>query len=323
MSRYSLPPTIRLALEQQIVTRCDGQALVRAAEDLSARYRRENNSEQFQIKNSDEALAYIAARLPATYAANARVYGAVRELLPDFEPETMLDMGAGPATGSLAAVQNFPSLKKIELVEPNKYLREAGNDLVVPHLPHAIWDNGTLENFKPEAKADIVLLSYVLNEVAQDKIIKFLLPLWEACNGIMVIIEPGTPQGAEVILTIREWVISQSLQVLAPCPHDVTCPLQGDEKRWCHFSVRSERSKLQKQLKAGEAGYEDEKFSYLVVSRLPAQRPSYRVIGHPVGERVREVQVCGTNRAETLKISKSHSLYKTVKKCEWGDGFDG
>ena len=51
---------------------------------------------------------------------------------------------------------------------------------------------------------------------------------------------------------------------MAPCPHNAACPMNEDD--WCHFSGRVSRSRIHRQLKSGELGYEDE---VLVHSRCP------------------------------------------------------
>lgn len=322
---YELPPYIRLELEQKVLEKASTAELSAAAEALSLRYRRETSAQNCQIKGEAEALAYLVSRLPATYASNVRVLAEVVRALPDFAPKTVLDIGAGPGTASVAVSQTFDSIENVTLVEPNAHLRQAGMELLSSYISSPVWGAGQVESFVPSQTFDVVLASYVLNETPLDQVQKQVEKLWASCSGVMIILEPGTPQGAEIIGKIREFAIGcDNTVLLAPCPHNGACPLAGIESRWCHFAVRTNRTRLHKTLKGGDAGFEDEKFSYIVLSRFPDKQTyyKYRLIGYPSGTKLREVQVCGPNGAETLQVSKSHPLHKLSKKLDWGDGFD-
>jgi ribosomal protein RSM22 (predicted rRNA methylase) len=208
------------------------------------------------------------------------------------------------------------------LIEPNKFLKEAGQEFLSPFMAGAEWQTGQVETIKLDKMHDIVLASYVLNEIQPNKIGGLIQKLWTASSGILVVIEPGTPQGAGIIQRVRDFATAGGIEILAPCPHSAECPLKDTSSRWCHFAVRTSRTKLHKTLKGGDAGFEDEKFSYIVLSRFPATPPTYRLIGYPSGTKLREMQVCSPKGAETLQVSKSHPLHKLSKKLDWGDGFD-
>ncbi|MGC1859447.1 MAG: small ribosomal subunit Rsm22 family protein [Pseudolabrys sp.] len=47
---------------------------------------------------------------------------------------------------------------------------------------------------------------------------------------------------------------------------------------WCHFAQRIARSRVHRQTKRADVPWEDEKFSYVAVSRKPAARVRARVI---------------------------------------------
>lgn len=319
---FELPPHIRPAIEGRILEKHSLSALTKAAEEVSSRYRREGGQGNFQIKSEVEALSYLASRVPATYAANARVMAEIRKHAADFSPKSILDIGAGPATACVAAGQYFETIQESRLIEPNIFLSQAGQDFFASFLRGAEWQNKNIESVSFDKVFDIVIASYVLNEVAPNKIDGLIEKSWAACSGMMVIIEPGTPQGASIVQRVREFAMSNNIHILAPCPHSGECPLKDTSPRWCHFAVRTSRSKLHKTLKGGDAGFEDEKFSYIVLSRTPSIAPNYRLIGYPSGTKLRELQVCSPKGAETLQVSKSHPLHKLSKKLDWGDGFD-
>jgi ribosomal protein RSM22 (predicted rRNA methylase) len=46
--------------------------------------------------------------MPATYAATAAVFAALAEVIPDFSPGSLLDVGAGTGAASWAARAQWP-----------------------------------------------------------------------------------------------------------------------------------------------------------------------------------------------------------------------
>jgi ribosomal protein RSM22 (predicted rRNA methylase) len=167
--------------------------------------------------------------------------------------------------------------------------------------------------------ADLVVASYVLGELP-----KPVAPhLWEQTADTIAFLEPGTPAGYHRILTARAAVIEAGGFTIAPCPHDLPCPLPEDD--WCHFGVRLPRSKLHRRAKGVELGYEDEKFSYAALSRKPVTKASARIIRQP---QVRSGHVnLVTSEADGLVRSRTVSrkqgaAYKTARNAAWGDPFD-
>ena len=70
--------------------------------------------------------------------------------------------------------------------------------------------------------------------------------------------------------------------VVAPCPHDGACPMDGT-RSWCHFPQRFTRTRLQRSSKVLPGGhparpYQDERFSYVVLRRQPRPTSSSAVL---------------------------------------------
>ena len=76
-----------------------------------------------------DALAYLAVRLPATYAAVRASFAAIAEARADFAPKTVLDIGAGPGTALWAAADCWPDLADVLLVEASPVFRACGEAL--------------------------------------------------------------------------------------------------------------------------------------------------------------------------------------------------
>jgi ribosomal protein RSM22 (predicted rRNA methylase) len=125
-------------------------------------------------------------------------------------------------------------------------------------------------------------------------------------------------------MLVREALFEAGAEIVAPCPHRLPCPLPADD--WCHFSVRLPRSKAHRQAKGGVLGYEDEKYSYLVVARpgLAARPTSARVIRPPVVKKFEvELALCTTVGLAGRAVPKREPAdYKAAKKLDWGDALD-
>ena len=108
--------------------------------------------------------------------------------------------------------------------------------------------------------------------------------------------------------------------MLAPCPHERACPLV--EPDWCHFSVRLNRSRDHMRMKGGTLGYEDEKFSYLIVGRAgTGARAEGRVLRRPEENKFSvTLAVCAEEGLEQRVIpSRDKPAFKRAKKLDWGD----
>lgn len=299
-----LPSELQLAIES-FFENVSTTTLRKARESLTSTYR-EGGVSPFD----DEAkrLAYLGARMPATFAA-------VRKVLQNIQLSgSLLDLGAGPGTATWAALDLFPELHKITLVEKNRKAIELGKTLAEAHptLQSAIWIHQLLDG--PIPAADSAILSYVLGELDQPE--KVVESVWNAVN-TLIIVEPGTPKAFQKMKKIRDMLLKLNAHILAPCPHALACP-----NEWCHFSARVERSRIHRLLKEGTLNFEDEKFSYLIASKAPGQPAPNRITRHPVKQSgfVR-LSLC-TNQGTLIEKTvskKDKELYRQARDSEWGD----
>jgi ribosomal protein RSM22 (predicted rRNA methylase) len=107
--------------------------------------------------------------------------------------------------------------------------------------------------------------------------------------------------------------------VLAPCPHAAACPLQPPD--WCHFAERVARSRLHRQAKQATVPWEDEKFSYIAVSRMPASPAAARIIARPrkASGRV-TLKLCRPDGSagEQLFSRRDGASFKRAARSDWG-----
>lgn len=311
------------ALEQALRELSGSGGGARAAADLSRRYRDPARGAGPVARSSGDALAYAAARLPATYASVRIALGELRAR-SDVEPVSQLDLGAGPGTAVWAARELWPTLRAVTAVEPQAAMRSLGETLLAgaPGLPAVAWMEGTLPGAVPAGRFDLVTLGYVLGELgdgAQDATVD---RAWAATAHALVIVEPGTPAGYERLLVARARLIDAGAAVVAPCPHERPCPLAGAGD-WCHFAVRVARSSAHRAAKEARLGHEDEKFSYVVAARDPARSTVARVLRHPQvrGGHV-GLELCTPDGLTPVTVSRREGdRYRRARKASWGEDF--
>lgn len=325
-----LPPTLRHAVDRAL----DGIALAdlkRAADRLSQRYRAEVRDGRFHLSDDMAARAYLATRLPATYAAVRASMDAVAAVQPDFAPVTALDVGAGPGTALWAASDCWPSLDDALLLEGSPAIRAVGETLARDATPSRIaWraaDVAALDSAAglPDLEPrDLVTLAYVLDELSEEARDRLVDRLWSATAGTLLIVEPGTPAGWTRILRARQRLAEAGAHLLAPCVHTAACPLAAPD--WCHFSRRVARSRLHRQAKGAEVPWEDEKYVYIAASRHPGLVPDSRIIAPPrsAGNGRIAFKLCGRDGAMSERVlgKRDGAAFKTARRLDWGDALE-
>jgi ribosomal protein RSM22 (predicted rRNA methylase) len=319
MTPPDLPGELRAALEAKLQGQSRGEIAAHAAA-ISKTYRDGGNSRA--IVSQADALAYALARMPATYAAVTASLNALVELRPDFAPNSLLDAGAGPGTVSWAAATAFASLKRFTLIDINAALETLALDFVSrnPRLAAMTYrrDVGdtALEDAEP---ADLVVASYLIGEVGDNRRRTLAERLWTKTNDTLLVVEPGTPAGYKRIVDLRTQLVAAGAHVAVPCPHGETCPLQAPD--WCHFVQRLPRLRAHMQVKEAELPFEDEKFSYVVLTRAPATRRFARVLAPPVVSKVEvSAKLCAIEGLRMTKVARRDKAeYAKARRWRWGE----
>ncbi|MEI8364847.1 MAG: small ribosomal subunit Rsm22 family protein [Parachlamydiaceae bacterium] len=321
----TLPDDLKSALEQ-LFAHTPESSLTKASMDLSTRYRSPNRHNITDFMTSDtHRMAYLAVRLPATFAVVHQVLTESARRLPQFAPTSLCDIGAGPGTGSWAAMDLYPNIQQVVLHEKDEPWLKIGKNLMQhalhPALRTAEWKATDILQNTSFSLHDLTILSYVVGELPQPAMLSLIDRAWNATSQVIAIIEPGTPHGFERIRTIREFLIGKGAFLVAPCPHQKACPMANDD--WCHFAERIERSSLHRKVKDVSMGYEDEKFSYVVASKSPVELPESRIVRHPQHHSGHvDFVLCGQTGLEKKIVSKKLGvLYKQARKLEWGDTY--
>ncbi|RWA58466.1 small ribosomal subunit Rsm22 family protein [Mesorhizobium sp.] len=300
-------------------------ALKQAARTLSDRYRAELRDGRLHMAEDMAVKAYLATRLPATYAAVRASLDALAEARPDFQPRTLLDVGAGPGTMLWATLDLWSDLEAAVMLEASAAVRKIGQTLAAETVAaRTEWLAGDatidLADLQP---ADLVTAAYVLDEIVPASLPKLVGRLWQLTAGTLLIVEPGTPAGWQRILAVRRQLIEAGAHVLAPCPHEAPCPLAPPD--WCHFSRRVARSRLHRLAKDADVPWEDEKFIYIAASRQPAPARPARVIAPPKagsGKVLLKLCVPDGSAGETLFSKRDGDAFRIARRLDWGDPLD-
>ena len=167
--------------------------------------------------------------------------------------------------------------------------------------------------------ADLVVASYMIGEISDAEQTALADLMWTKTSGTLLIVEPGTPAGYRRIIALRQQLIGSGAHIAAPCPHDGSCPLTAPD--WCHFAQRLPRSRAHRQLKSAELPYEDEKFSYVALTRAPAARHPARVLAQPVVTKVEiSAKLCTPDGLAIAKMSRrAKEPYARARRWRWGD----
>jgi ribosomal protein RSM22 (predicted rRNA methylase) len=288
--------------------------LAARSDTISKTYRGGQGSARAIVQDAD-VLAYLVSRLPATYAVAAAVLDQVRGAAPDFTPRSLLDAGGGPGTASWAARGLWPALEAT-LTDANPHFLKAAMTLA-PDLETLPRD--LVRDALPSA--DLVIASFVLAEIAPAAQAPLIAKLYAAATDTLILIEPGTPAGFERIRAARAALIEQGARILGPCTHANACPMSGSD--WCHFSQRLPRSRDHIRTKGASVPYEDERYSWIAVSR--ARRSAFegeaRVLAPPVETKPgRTFKLCTPDGLESRFVARrDREAFAALRRADWAD----
>ena len=323
-----LPNYLKNASEK-LIEGMNINAMSQSARELSRRYMEESGQGKSLLNRDEEAAVYSLMRMPATFSAVSFALEKVCEM-SDFVPRSLLDAGAGTG-GATFAANEFFALDSITCLEREPAMENIGKKLFsfgedkaireARYIRADLVEEATKANDNSKKYvSDLVISSYVLNEMSMEDRMKVVKWLWDNTEKMLVIIEPGTPVGFANIRRIRDFLMEQGAYVCAPCPHMENCPVTGDD--WCHFTVRVQRGKIHKMLKNADVPYEDEKFSYIAFSREPLKMDKCgRIMRHPITLKGRvELSICTSDGIYTKTVTKKdNEAYKCAKKSDCGD----
>ena len=313
-----IPELLENAIEEKL-NHVKLTELKQYASRLSEKYMHQERTGDTLLDTELEALAYSIMRMPATYGA---VYTALKNTLEriDCNIQSVLDIGAGTGAATWA-ISELLETKNMKCFEREQVMLELGKAFMSqnPKLKDILWDYMDIVEDNLDVKADLVVTSYMLNEIKPENRKSVIDKLIKSSNHIVLMIEPGTPEGFKNIKEVQKIAIENGLHIIAPCTFQGICPLPDDD--WCHSIVRMERTKVHKVLKNADLPYEDEKFSYIAISKENYNNTGIRILRHPMIKKGKiTLKVCHNGKIEDMIVTKKDKeLFKIVKKKKCGD----
>ncbi|WP_265445411.1 small ribosomal subunit Rsm22 family protein [Flexivirga meconopsidis] len=297
--------------------------LTASVDRLIGRYRAGGAAQAPILASEVDVLAYALYRMPATFAACQNLLQHSAFQLGGIE--SVVDLGGGTGAAAWAALEEWPdaTVTVLDQVEPALRLGQRLRSDEPGGVEFRRWLAGGAA-----PPADLVTVSYVLSELTAADQLGVTRAAMSAARRAVAVVEPGTPDGYARIMAVRDELRSAGWRLVAPCPHQLDCPLVAPD--WCHFSARVERSAIHRRLKGGELGHEDEKFAYVVAlasgsDEGGASAPDEaRILRHPVKRKgLVELQLCrpdGTaGRAVVTK--RRGGDYRQARDARWGDAW--
>ena len=318
-----LPEAIELVMEAEAASIARHDLVDRA--DRLGRYYRSPDAERAP-SFADPAIraAYVVTRMPAIFQVNRLVLGELEPLQLDFA--SVLDLGCGPGTATIAAQEVFGGLQKATLIDRDEGWFELGRRMISAVDPElaaiAQFVKSAIERTDAFEEHDLVTASYALGELPSSDARNLLKRAWEAARIALAIVEPGTPRGFGTIVAARDELIAAGASIVAPCTHASACPIASGD--WCHFDTRVDRTSRHRSAKSGTLPYEVEKFSYIVAIKPPValRTDVSRIIKHPLkrGGHVVLDLCTSEGTAERVVVSRrDKERYREARGAKWGD----
>lgn len=310
----TLPEALQEAVEAELQLH-DPSAIRTAADALSLSYRGYKGIAR-TLSPIDRA-AYLAVRFPSTFASASVVWEKLAQTLDTATVRSVLDAGAGPGTASLAAAGVLNGAQ-FDLFERDSGWRQTAERLARATQIKATFHTAALPGtLTPH---DVVIAAYALNELPDTEWETTLAALWGATRMALIVLEPGTPKGFAVVEAAREQTLRAGGHAAAPCTHDDHCPMSTAD--WCHQPVRVARTAFHRAAKLGTLPFEDEKFSYVVLTRDPPRRLApARIVRKPIRNAGHvHLDLCAAGALQRVTIARSNKgLYRDARDANWGD----
>lgn len=331
-SFITLPETIEKGITQLLAAGEKHSWSIRA-ERLHERYSQREKDKEGYLKDYPDALAYLALRVPSTYA---QIYGAllqIHEVTPSWMPVSVLDIGSGPGTGVWAANTIYSSLTEATCIDMNTHLLSFGKEIaeVVGFEFPITWIEKDLRYGLgiEDEQYDLVIISSVLNELSEAKAEQLVRRALAHTSGVLLITEPGTEKGNNLIGSVAEKAKDEGYLI---APYINNSFVKAD-KYWIHFSQRFirptfERTLRQKMRASTEmaSDWEEAKYSYVAISKFSSEvQYAARVIGKvTIQKGFLEVPVLTEKGIEKVKVLKRNKReYTLAKNLKWGEVVEG
>jgi len=308
-------------------------AVGRALTALHARFTSERafGTGPFYLDDPLSLAAYLGYFFPASAAQVGR---ALADGPPPNGPLVrILDVGSGPGPAAVAAAAW--ARRQGARVEVTALEASRGALAVLQRLWRGADGPPTTRVWRageplPPGPFDLITASHFLNELASpgdvegDRQMTLLQALVStlAPQGRLLLLEPALKTTGRALLGLRDRLIADGLQVLAPCLTQAPCPMLERPRDWCHADRPWTPSPLVERLcEASGLARGSLKYAYVLLSREPAPVESnvasgstdaplrFRIVSEPLPEKGKQRYFgCGpSGRHALVRLDKAAS----------------
>lgn len=278
--------------------------LIKAIEELSLKFtqKRERLSDYLKDERLTSAYTafYLTTNMPKLEAVFQWMPG---EWLEKLKNCTLIDLGAGPGTFSLAFREWLGHSTEVIQIETSTLMREQAKKIWEGLYPNEPLVQAINSRITPH-KEKFLLLGHSANEMGAELVSRYIN---EIEPDHILFIEPGTKTFFPEMLKIRSLLLSQNYNVLYPCPNASDCPLKGSDEDWCHQFIQVKQDPELERL--SQMAKKDRSLLPLIVhaysKKIKSKNAEVRLIRVlPETKFSFEWQTCELNKAEHYQIMK-------------------
>jgi hypothetical protein len=240
-----------------------------------------------------------------------------REWVSMIRNSSLIDLGAGPGTYSLAwkALGNGGEVYQVETSE---LMRLQGKRIWDGHYQDKLFQS---PQWEWEVEKGLLLFGHSMNEMGLEEAIRYIEKIKPEH---ILFIEPGTKGFFQQMLQMRSYLLSQGFHLLFPCPSSLKCPMEGTEN-WCHQFLKVKQGEEVERL--SQMVHLDRKLLPLTVGAysrsFQCRNPKERLVRVlPETKFSFEWEVCHHNHLERYQLMKrglSRSEEKVIGNLLSGD----
>lgn len=140
----------------------------------------------------------------------------------------LLDWGCG--TGIAArAVAGWAGIREAQVHDQSPMAVK----FAIAKLRERGLEASTFSPHEPVPEEALLLVSHVAGELTGEELVS--LARFAAGAAEVIWVEPGSREISLRLSSVREILRGEGHSFAAPCTHHAACPMDGQEKDWCHF----------------------------------------------------------------------------------------
>lgn len=291
---------------------------------------------------ADIALKYSYSRMIPNYSVLTECLNEIKRRDPDFEPQSLLNMGSGVGSAVWATnrlwsesvreyycVDNASEMNKMAM----QILKEGDMNRQSMVIPNVYFRDKL--PVQKGGRFSLVICAYTLMDFPNQKNrLQLIRELWDRTEDYFILVDVGTYAGFLLIQEARRKLLKMNLpnedvevNIFAPCPHNQHCPKfrYAPENMPCNFEVQCQKWKGQSQDRMKE------RYSYVIFKRgklaedMTNEWPRI-VFSEVLQKRHKDMAYCTLccpdstlSRRSISRGRNGRELYRMTCESQWGD----